>query len=113
MKPPDRSISYSISCNGHVMGEFEIDRIAELMACGEFKESDLYYAEGMADWDVLASLKKEVMRLVPRSHVDTSPRLALGGCYGGLARMARSGRNSKSQLREVYADSCRGPLFFR
>lgn len=60
MKPPDRSISYSISCNGHVMGEFEIDRIAELLACGEFKESDLYYAEGMADWDVLASLKKEV-----------------------------------------------------
>jgi hypothetical protein len=60
MKPPDRSISYSISCNGHIMGEFEIDRIAELLAYGEFKESDLYYTEGMADWDVLASLKTEV-----------------------------------------------------
>jgi hypothetical protein len=42
------------------MGEFEIDRIAELLAYGEFKESDLYYTEGMADWDVLASLKTEV-----------------------------------------------------
>jgi hypothetical protein len=60
MKPPDRSISYSISCNGHVMGEFDIDRIAELLACGEFSEADLYFTEGMADWEVLASLKKEV-----------------------------------------------------
>jgi hypothetical protein len=42
------------------MGDFEIDRIAELLACGEFSEADLYYTDGMADWDVLASLKKEV-----------------------------------------------------
>ena len=42
------------------MGEFEIDRIAELLACGEFSELDFYYTVGMADWDTLASLKKEV-----------------------------------------------------
>ncbi len=73
MKPPDRSKYYSVSCNGHVMGDFEIDRIAELMACGEFTESDLYYAEGMADWDVLASLKKEIeaARAFPPSNTQS------------------------------------------
>jgi len=42
------------------MGDFDIDRVAEMLKCGEFFETDLYYAEGMPDWDALVSLKKEV-----------------------------------------------------
>ena len=60
MNPPDRNVIYSVSRNGHVMGDFDIDRVAEMLKCGEFFETDLYYAEGMSDWDALVSLKKEV-----------------------------------------------------
>ena len=78
MQPPDRNISYSVSCNGHHMGDFEIDRIVELLACGEFKETDLYFTEGMADWDVLSSLRKEVeaAKAFPPSKVNPAPPVA-------------------------------------
>lgn len=60
MRPPDRSIIYRVSRDGHVMGDHDIDQIAKMLKWGEFFETDLYFAEGMSDWDELASLKKEV-----------------------------------------------------
>jgi len=60
MNPPDRSLIYRVSRNGHVMGEFDIDRIVELLDSGEFLWTDLCWAQGMGGWGPLTSLRAEV-----------------------------------------------------
>jgi hypothetical protein len=42
------------------MGEFDIDRIVELLDSGEFLWTDLYWAQGMAGWAPLTGLRAEV-----------------------------------------------------
>jgi hypothetical protein len=61
MNPPDRTAIYRVSRNGHVMGEFDIDRVAELLDAGEFLWTDLYWAQGMSEWASLTSLRPEVL----------------------------------------------------
>jgi hypothetical protein len=60
MNPPDRSVVYRVSRNGHVMGEFDIDRIVELLDSGEFLWTDLCWAQGMAGWGPLTGLRPEI-----------------------------------------------------
>jgi hypothetical protein len=60
MKPPNRSIIYRVSRSGHVMGEYDIDRIVELLDSGEFLWTDLCWAQGMAGWAPLSNLSAEV-----------------------------------------------------
>jgi len=60
MNPPDRSVVYRVSRNGHVMGEFDIDRVVELLDSGEFLWTDLCWAQGMAGWVPLTGLRAEV-----------------------------------------------------
>jgi len=60
MNHPDRSVVYRVSRNGHVMGEFDIDRIVELLDSGEFLWTDLCWAQGMAGWGPLTGLRAEV-----------------------------------------------------
>ncbi len=60
MNPPDRSIVYRVSRNGHVMGEFDIDRIVELLDSGEFLWTDLCWTQGMSGWAPLTQLRGAV-----------------------------------------------------
>lgn len=60
MKPPDRSLVYRVSRNGHVMAECDIDRIVELLDEGEFLWTDLCWAQGMSAWGPLSNLGKEI-----------------------------------------------------
>ena len=60
MNPPNRSIIYRVSRSGHVMGEYDIDRIVELLDSGEFLWTDLCWAQGMAGWTPLSNLRSEV-----------------------------------------------------
>ncbi len=60
MNPPDRTLVYRVSRNKHVMGEFDIDRIVELLDAGEFFWTDLCWTEGMGGWEPLSSLRSEI-----------------------------------------------------
>ena len=60
MSPPNRSIIYRVSRSGHVMGEYDIDRIVELLDSGEFLWTDLCWAQGMAAWAPLSNLRAEI-----------------------------------------------------
>ncbi len=60
MNPPDRTLIYRVSRGGHVMGEFDIDRIVELLDSGEFMWTDLCWHQRMSGWAPLASLRSEV-----------------------------------------------------
>jgi len=60
MNPPNRSIVYRVSRSGHVIGEYDIDRIVELLESGEFLWTDLFWAQGMAAWAPLSNLRAEV-----------------------------------------------------
>lgn len=60
MKPPDRSLVYRVSRNGHVMAECDIDRIVELLDAGEFLWTDLCWAQGMSSWKPLSNLGQEI-----------------------------------------------------
>ncbi len=61
MNPPDRTVIYRVSRNGHVMGEFDIDRIVELLDAGEFLWTDLYWGQGMSGWSPMTNLRSEVL----------------------------------------------------
>jgi hypothetical protein len=60
MNPPNRTLIYRVSRSGHVMGEYDIDRIVELLDSGEFLWTDLCWAQGMAGWAPLSNLRAEV-----------------------------------------------------
>lgn len=60
MTPPNRSIVYRVSRNGHVMGDFDIDRIVELLDSGEFLWTDLFWRAGASGWEPLSSLRPEI-----------------------------------------------------
>ena len=60
MKPPDRSLVYRVSRNGHLMAECDIDRIVELLDAGEFLWTDLCWAQGMPAWEPLSNLGQEI-----------------------------------------------------
>jgi hypothetical protein len=60
MNPPDRMAIYRVSRNGHVMGEFDIDRIVELLDSGEFMWTDLWRHESTPAWRPLTELRSEV-----------------------------------------------------
>jgi len=60
MNPPNRSLIYRVSRSGHVMGEYDIDRIVELLDSGEFLWTDLCWAQGMAGWAPLSALRTEI-----------------------------------------------------
>ncbi len=60
MNPPDRTLIYRVSRGGHVMGEFDIDRIVDLLDSGEFLWTDLCWRQGMSGWTPLANLRSEV-----------------------------------------------------
>lgn len=107
MNPPDRSIVYRVSRNGHVMGEFDIDRIVELLDSGELLWTDLCWTQGMAGWGPLTGLRAEVAaakafppvaavpapaasgrRRVPPAPSLVSPTQATGPKSSGLAWIA-------------------------
>ena len=61
MKAPDRSIIYTVTKNGHVMGDFDIDRLAQYIDWGELSfDSDHYNTDDFDDWRPLSDLKGEV-----------------------------------------------------
>jgi len=60
MNPPNRSLLYRVSRNGHVMGEYDIDRVVELLDSGEFLWTDLCWTQGMAGWTPLSALRGEI-----------------------------------------------------
>lgn len=60
MNQPNRTLIYRVSRSGHVMGEYDIDRIVELLDSGEFLWTDLCWAQGMAGWVPLSALRSEV-----------------------------------------------------
>jgi hypothetical protein len=60
MSPPDRTLIYRVSRGGHVMGEFDIDRIVDLLDSGEFLWTDLCWHQRMSGWTPLANLRSEV-----------------------------------------------------
>ena len=61
MKAPDRSIIYTVSKNGHVMGDFDIDTLAQHIDWGELSfDSDQYNTDDFDDWRPLSELKGEV-----------------------------------------------------
>jgi hypothetical protein len=61
MKAPDRSIIYTVSKNGHVMGDFDIERLAQYIDWGELSfDSDHYNTDDIEDWRPLSDLKGEV-----------------------------------------------------
>ncbi len=107
MNPPDRSIVYRVSRNGHVMGEFDIDRIVELLDSGEFLWTDLCWTQGMSGWAPLTQLRSEVAaakafppvaampvpvtsgrRRVPPAPALVSPPQAMGSNPSGWAWIA-------------------------
>ncbi len=60
MNPPDRTLIYRVSRGGHVMGEFDIDRIVDLLDSGEFLWTDLCWHQRMSGWTPLANLRSEI-----------------------------------------------------
>ena len=60
MNPPNRSLLYRVSRNGHVMGEYDIDRVVELLDSGEFLWTDLCWTQNMAGWAPLSALRGEI-----------------------------------------------------
>jgi hypothetical protein len=60
MNQPNRTLIYRVSRSGHVIGEYDIDRIVELLDSGEFLWTDLCWAQGMAAWAPLSNLRSEV-----------------------------------------------------
>ncbi len=60
MNQPDRALIYRVSRGGHVMGEFDIDRIVDLLDSGEFLWTDLCWCQGMQGWAPLANLRSEI-----------------------------------------------------
>ena len=61
MKAPDRRIIYTVSKNGHVMGDFDIDTLAQYIDWGELSfDSDQYNTDDFDDWRPLSELKGEV-----------------------------------------------------
>lgn len=79
MNPPNRSIIYRVSRNGHVMGEYDIDRIVELLDSGEFLWTDLCWAQGMAGWAPLSNLRSEVAAAKAFPPVASAPMPAASG----------------------------------
>jgi len=75
MNPPNRSLIYRVSRSGHVIGEYDIDRIVELLDSGEFLWTDLCWAQGMAAWAPLSNLRAEVaaVKAFPASAAMPTP----------------------------------------
>jgi len=75
MNQPNRTLIYRVSRSGHVMGEYDIDRIVELLDSGEFLWTDLFWAQGMAAWAPLSNLRAEVaaVKAFPVSAVMPTP----------------------------------------
>jgi len=82
MNPPDRTVIYRVSRNGHVMGEYDIDRIVELLDVGEFLWTDLYWGQGMADWSPMTNLRSEVLAAKTFPPVVAMSRPAASGRRG-------------------------------
>ncbi len=82
MNPPDRTVIYRVSRNGHVMGEYDIDRVVELIDAGEFLWSDLYWGQGMSGWAPLTNLRAEVLAAKTFPPVAATPRPVSSGRRG-------------------------------
>jgi hypothetical protein len=82
MNPPDRTVIYRVSRNGHVMGEYDIDRIVELLDVGEFLWTDLYWGQGMAGWSPMTNLRSEVLAAKTFPPVVAASRPAASGRRG-------------------------------
>lgn len=82
MNPPDRTVIYRVSRNGHVMGEYDIDRIVELLDAGEFLWTDLYWGQGMAGWSPMTNLRSEVLAAKTFPPVVAVSRPAASGRRG-------------------------------
>ena len=63
------------------MGEFDIDRIVELLDSGEFLWTDLYWAQGMAGWAPLTGLRAEVAAAKAFPPVAAMPTPVPSGRY--------------------------------
>jgi hypothetical protein len=82
MNHPDRTVIYRVSRNGHVMGEFDIDRIVELIDAGEFLWTDLYWEQGMSAWAPMTNLRSEVLAAKAFPPVPATPRPVSSGRRG-------------------------------
>jgi hypothetical protein len=60
MNPPNRGAIYRVSRSGNIFGEYDIDRIVELLDSGELLWTDLCWASGMSSWEPLSTLRAEI-----------------------------------------------------
>ena len=60
MNPPNRGAIYRVSRSGNVFGEYDIDRIVELLDSGELLWTDLCWVSGMSSWEPLSTLRAEI-----------------------------------------------------
>ncbi len=79
MNPPDRTLIYRVTRGGHVMGEFDIDRIVELLDSGEFMWTDLCWHQGMSGWAPLASLRSEIAAAKAFPPLAAAPAVSMAG----------------------------------
>jgi hypothetical protein len=56
------NLPVKVSRNGQELGVFPIEEIAPRLNCWFFEPTDLYWHEGMSDWEPLAQFKDEIVR---------------------------------------------------
>jgi hypothetical protein len=61
------------------MGEFDIDRIVELLDSGEFMWTDLWWHQGVTAWSPLTNLRQEVAAVKAFPPVTASPASVVSG----------------------------------
>ena len=79
MRPPNRSIIYRVSRSGHVMGEYDIDRIVELLDSGEFLWTVFCWTQGIAGLAPLSNLRAEVAAVKAFSAATPTSTLIASG----------------------------------
>jgi hypothetical protein len=68
-------MNIQIARDGHNIGEYSEDLIPTLLKLGAIKQSDYYWCEGMAEWDLVATRWPEVSS-TPAADCESSPPVA-------------------------------------
>lgn len=93
-------ISYSVSRNGKVVGNFEYDQLRQMYETGVMQASDHAWTNGMKEWQTLEALFPEMSPppLPPRASIIPAPAFspqprpaAPNGCLALVVPVGRSG----------------------
>ncbi len=92
-------ITYSVSRNGKVVGNFEYDQLRQMYETGVMQASDHAWTEGMKEWQTLAALFPALSpppvpprppAAAPAYAPQTTPT-APNGCFALVVPVGRSG----------------------